>query len=191
MYECIQITLHGKVTSWPSWLENLIHFNHFALVINSSINILIYCWRDKKFLHIMLITCGISSRQQSTGLHRNRSARPISRRESPNVNPGTRSNSNAQLSPQNQVCNPSLYTIPTYHFSFFGSRKSAYLEIRLSNFLHYQILSHFLANFGLYQYFPNIFTHEFLTLRKIIKYQISQKLKRVERKSCLIRIRIG
>ena len=28
-------------------------------VINSSINILIYCWRDKKFLHIMLVTCHV------------------------------------------------------------------------------------------------------------------------------------
>ena len=61
MYECIQLAIHGEIV-FPEWILNLIHFNHFALVINSSINILIYCWRDKKFLHIMLVTCRIRTK---------------------------------------------------------------------------------------------------------------------------------
>jgi hypothetical protein len=36
-----------------------VHINHFALVVNSSINIVIYCWRDEKFLDIMLVTMKI------------------------------------------------------------------------------------------------------------------------------------
>ena len=61
MYECINLAIHGEII-FPGWILNLIHFNHFGLVINSSINILIYCWRDKKFLNIMLITCRIRSK---------------------------------------------------------------------------------------------------------------------------------
>ena len=61
MYECINLAIHGEIV-FPEWILNLIHFNHFALVINSSTNILIYCWRDKKFLNVMLITCRIRSK---------------------------------------------------------------------------------------------------------------------------------
>jgi len=48
--------MYGEVKTWPDWVEALVHINHFALVVNSSINILIYCCKDEKFLHVMLVT---------------------------------------------------------------------------------------------------------------------------------------
>ena len=59
-YECIQFALYGKLQNWPGWIQMLVHVNHFALVVNSSINIFIYCWKDEKFLNVMLETLGIS-----------------------------------------------------------------------------------------------------------------------------------
>ena len=52
----LQLFLYGELRDWPDWIQTLVHINHFALVVNSSINIVIYCWRDEKFLDIMLIT---------------------------------------------------------------------------------------------------------------------------------------
>jgi hypothetical protein len=89
MYECIQLAIHGEIV-FPDWIHNLIHFNHFALVINSSINILIYCWRDKKFLHIMLVTCRIKPKDSLplTGVTRASSGRRIRIREEENLQTG-------------------------------------------------------------------------------------------------------
>ena len=55
-YECIQLVMHGELKHWPDWIQVLVHGNHFALVFNSSINILIYACKDDKFLDVLLIT---------------------------------------------------------------------------------------------------------------------------------------
>ena len=34
---------------WPVWCEVLTFLSHLLLVFNSSVNILIYCWKDQKF----------------------------------------------------------------------------------------------------------------------------------------------
>ena len=59
-YECVQLTLHGKLENWPGWIEILVHINHFALVVNSSVNFLVYCCKDEKFLNVMLENLGLS-----------------------------------------------------------------------------------------------------------------------------------
>ena len=59
-YECIQFVMYGKLQNWPDWIQTLVHVNHFALVVNSSINILIYCCKDEKFLNVMLVTLKLS-----------------------------------------------------------------------------------------------------------------------------------
>ena len=49
-----QMAMHGELKHWPNWIETLVHINHFALVVNSSINILIYACKDEKFLNVLL-----------------------------------------------------------------------------------------------------------------------------------------
>jgi len=61
-FEWVQIAMYGEVKNWPDWIEALVHINHFALVVNSSINILIYCCKDEKFLHIMLVMLHLRQR---------------------------------------------------------------------------------------------------------------------------------
>ena len=58
-YECVQFAIYGKLENWPGWIETLVHVNHFALVVNSSINFLVYCWKDEKFRNVMLETLGL------------------------------------------------------------------------------------------------------------------------------------
>lgn len=55
-YECIQLVMYGELKNWPDWIQVLVHGNHFALVFNSSINIMIYACKDDKFLNVLLIT---------------------------------------------------------------------------------------------------------------------------------------
>ena len=59
-YEFIQMYLYGKMKHWPSWIQTLVFLNHFALVVNSSINILIYTVKDEKFRNVMLKTLGLN-----------------------------------------------------------------------------------------------------------------------------------
>ena len=66
-YECIQLAIYGQLKHWPDWIQTLVHVNHFALVVNSSINILIYCCLSSKFREegltvlrnmVAYVTCG-------------------------------------------------------------------------------------------------------------------------------------
>ena len=41
-FEFLQFYKYGEIKEWPNWVDALVHVNHFALVVNSSINILIY-----------------------------------------------------------------------------------------------------------------------------------------------------
>ena len=63
-FECIQFSLYRELKYWPFWIKILVHVNHFALVVNSSINILIYCCKDEKFFNVLLVTIGIRSPDQ-------------------------------------------------------------------------------------------------------------------------------
>ena len=38
----IQMVHYGTIQSWPGWADNLTRWNHLMLVVNSSINIVIY-----------------------------------------------------------------------------------------------------------------------------------------------------
>ena len=58
-YEFIQIAKYGSIKYWPSWIQTLVFLNHLALVVNSSINILIYTVKDEKFRNVMLKTLGL------------------------------------------------------------------------------------------------------------------------------------
>lgn len=60
-YECIQMAMYGELKHWPGWIQTMVHVNHFALVVNSSINILIYACKDDKFQHVLLVTIGVRS----------------------------------------------------------------------------------------------------------------------------------
>ena len=51
--------MHGELKYWPPWIDFLVQVNHLALVVNSSINILIYSCKDDKFLRVLLVTLGI------------------------------------------------------------------------------------------------------------------------------------
>lgn len=59
-FECVQFAVYGKLEHWPHWIQMLVHVNHFALVVNSSINILIYSCKDEKFRNVMLVTLGLT-----------------------------------------------------------------------------------------------------------------------------------
>ena len=48
------MALYGELKHWPNWIETIVKFNHLALVVNSSINILIYACKDEKFLNVLL-----------------------------------------------------------------------------------------------------------------------------------------
>jgi hypothetical protein len=52
--------------------EILSHCSHFLLVFNSSINILIYCWKDTKFRAHLLASLGLRSLQVPGGGTRGR-----------------------------------------------------------------------------------------------------------------------
>ena len=55
------LALHGEAKeTWPAWCELLTFLSHFLLVFNSSINIVIYCWKDEKFRNNLFRLLGLS-----------------------------------------------------------------------------------------------------------------------------------
>ena len=48
----------SQMEEWPYWCEILSLISHLLLVLNSSTNILIYCWKDTKFRKELLETLG-------------------------------------------------------------------------------------------------------------------------------------
>ncbi len=67
IYECLQIVKYGKIDVWPNWIQFMVHINHLALVVNSSINLLIYSCKDDKFLRVLLVTVGLRQRATRGG----------------------------------------------------------------------------------------------------------------------------
>ena len=54
------LALHGEAKeTWPAWCELLTFLSHFLLVFNSSINIVIYCWKDEKFRNNLFRLLGL------------------------------------------------------------------------------------------------------------------------------------
>ena len=41
---------------WPDWCSQLSHFSNILLVLNSSVNIVIYCWKDPSFRNWIILT---------------------------------------------------------------------------------------------------------------------------------------
>jgi hypothetical protein len=47
-------------SAWNEWMETVVSFSHLLSTVNSSINFVIYCYKDDKFREILLkmIRCG-------------------------------------------------------------------------------------------------------------------------------------
>merc|ERR1712142_407346 len=54
VFEVFQLALYGDIHNWPEWCIILSIFSNLLLVLNSSVNIMIYGWKDKKFREILL-----------------------------------------------------------------------------------------------------------------------------------------
>ena len=39
---------------WPEWCSQLSHVSNILLVLNSSVNIVIYCWKDPSFRNLII-----------------------------------------------------------------------------------------------------------------------------------------
>merc|ERR1719342_1486670 len=52
--EFILRVTYGKNFPWPLWCELLTLLSHLLLTINSSVNIIIYCWKDGRFRRCLL-----------------------------------------------------------------------------------------------------------------------------------------
>jgi len=68
LYEVFLVAVYGNYKKWPLWCDILTYLSHLLLVINSSMNIVIYCWKDKKFRRalIQLLTSEQVSQSLST-----------------------------------------------------------------------------------------------------------------------------
>ncbi len=53
-YEISQVFYDEKDKKWPLWAFLLTRVNHFLLIINSSVNFFIYCFRDAKFRNALI-----------------------------------------------------------------------------------------------------------------------------------------
>ena len=43
---------------WAVWMDAVVSFSHLLSTVNSSINFVIYCYKDEKFRHVLLrMTC--------------------------------------------------------------------------------------------------------------------------------------
>jgi len=55
LYEVFHLAVYGGVAkNWPKWCSILSNFSHLFLVLNSSVNIIIYGWKDNKFREVLL-----------------------------------------------------------------------------------------------------------------------------------------
>jgi hypothetical protein len=41
-------------SAWNEWMETVVSFSHLLSTVNSSINFVIYCYKDEKFREILL-----------------------------------------------------------------------------------------------------------------------------------------
>lgn len=58
-FEISRIFAEEKEKQWPLWAFLLTRVNHFLLVINSSVNFFIYCFRDVRFRHALFSVVGL------------------------------------------------------------------------------------------------------------------------------------
>merc|ERR1712062_503301 len=70
IYEVIHLASYGNLTlDWPVWTQILTSSSNFLQVLNSSINIIIYCWKDDKFRIVLfqMLKLHRPMREQSNG----------------------------------------------------------------------------------------------------------------------------
>ena len=62
LYQVFHLVVEGtmEITPWPAWCEVVSIISTILLVFNSSINIIIYCWKDKTFRKLLFYKLGIS-----------------------------------------------------------------------------------------------------------------------------------
>lgn len=61
LYEMYLVVMNKTVRPWPVWASLTTRINHVLLVINSSVNFFIYCFRDGKFRQELLSVLRIPS----------------------------------------------------------------------------------------------------------------------------------
>jgi len=55
LYEVFHLAIYGDIAkNWPKWCSLMSDFSHLLLVLNSSVNIIIYGWKDAKFRELLL-----------------------------------------------------------------------------------------------------------------------------------------
>jgi len=55
LYEVFHLAFYGDIAqNWPKWCSLMSDFSHLLLVLNSSVNIIIYGWKDAKFRELLL-----------------------------------------------------------------------------------------------------------------------------------------
>jgi len=65
IYEVCHLVFYGNMFApWPMWCDMLTYFSHFLLVISSSTNFLIYCWKDRKFRRLLLLKLGLQGKNK-------------------------------------------------------------------------------------------------------------------------------
>lgn len=60
-YEILSILTGSKDDGFPSWAQVLTNLSHFSLVLNSSVNFFIYCFRDIRFRQVGVRSMTFSS----------------------------------------------------------------------------------------------------------------------------------
>jgi hypothetical protein len=63
VFQVFHLAVEGtmEITPWPAWCEVVGIISTILLVFNSSINIIIYCWKDKTFRKLLFYKLGISN----------------------------------------------------------------------------------------------------------------------------------
>lgn len=77
-YEVCHIAIYGRRGGrWPVWCDLITFLSHLLLILNSSSNIVIYCWKDQKFRTTLLHILGWRSPTCPRWLSRRCPRRPI------------------------------------------------------------------------------------------------------------------
>ena len=66
-FEISRLFIDQSAREWPLWAFLLTRINHLLLVVNSSINFFIYCFRDAKFRDALFSLLGIQIRLGTGG----------------------------------------------------------------------------------------------------------------------------
>ena len=56
---------------WSGWTEAVVSLSHLLSTVNSSLNFVIYCYKDKKFRESLVKMCGCAGRCQQIKANNN------------------------------------------------------------------------------------------------------------------------